>query len=79
MKHVGRLLVRKGKIAGLFIPVQEGMKEGIYNVVEIMGEIQVRFVGPSAMPEPRLNGIDILGVFNERGSTMLTPDEIEKL
>lgn len=57
MNIIGRLLIRKDKIAGLYIPFDTNFEAGLYDVREIMGEIQIVFKGIPAMNPGRLNGL----------------------
>jgi len=78
MQTIGRMLVREGKIAGLFIPINEGLPPGVYNIMEIMGEISVRRVGDSAMDDARLNSLGLDGLYAERSDTCMTPEELKQ-
>jgi len=75
MRPVGRILVRKGKIAGLFLPIDGSLEEGLYEVSNVLGEITIKRIGNSAMHEARLNGIDVGEVFAERHESCITETE----
>jgi hypothetical protein len=50
MKTLARILVRDGKEAGLFIPMRgHGLKPGLYNLDEFLGEIEMKYVGMPVM------------------------------
>jgi hypothetical protein len=52
---------------------------GVYEIREILGELQVIRLGDPAMDKPRLTGLDLEGVFAEIGSAALTEAEWEGL
>lgn len=74
MKVVGRLLVRN-KIAGIFLPIGEGMPPGLYEVIEVMGDIIIRRVGEPALAQETLNGLDLDGLMDRRAESFMTTTE----
>lgn len=61
------------------MPMGDGPNlDGIYNVVEIMGELQIRRVGDPAMKRERFTGIDLDGLMNGRPYSMMTEKEISE-
>jgi hypothetical protein len=77
MGVVGRIVSRGGKIAGLFLPVDSGLPQGIYQIENVLGELTIRFIGQPAMNRVRLEGLDIEGVFNERPLSCMTLEELK--
>lgn len=75
-KPLGRLLVRKGKTAGLFIPYPDGLKPGLYHIEEAMGEVSLKYVGEPYTDEARLNGLDLNGLMSDRPSSIMTEEEL---
>ncbi len=75
MQTVGRLLVRKDKIAGIFIPIGGNLQAGLYDVQEVMGEIQIRYVGNPVLAEGALNGLDLNGLMDRRPEPFMTSSE----
>lgn len=77
MRVVGRIVARGDKIAGIFIPMGDGPKlDGIYNVVDIMGELQIHRVGDPAMKREQFTGVDLESLMNYRPHSMMTEKEI---
>lgn len=77
MQIIGRIVAR-GKQAGLFIPFKTSELDGVYNVVEVMGELQIQRIGKPAMPEKRFKGLDLEGLFNERPNCCMTKNELDE-
>jgi len=75
MKHLGRLVVRKGKTVGLFLPFAKDIPPGIYELNEIMGEMTVRYHGKQAMPDARYNGLTPDGLLAEIATAAMTEEE----
>jgi hypothetical protein len=76
MKPLARI-VSRGKITGLFIPVGEGLPQGVYEVREILGELQIVRVGDAAMPEARFTSLGLDELFAERFSAAMTTQELQ--
>jgi hypothetical protein len=76
MKIIGRILSR-GNIAGLFIPIQSGLERGLYEVRECFGELNLKYLGESAMSNPRIDALDLEGLFAERATSCLTKSEYQ--
>lgn len=82
MFPIARILVRKDKIAGLFIPLGNPilhMNPGIWEVRETLETYTLRFIGKPAMPEPRLNGINLDCLLDERQFALMTEQELESV
>ena len=77
MKIIGRIVAR-GQVAGLFMPFKSSELDGIYNVVEIMGELQIQRVGEPALPEKKFKGLDLEGLFNQRPNSCMTQNELDE-
>lgn len=77
MQIIGRIVAR-GRQAGLFMPFKSSELDGIYNVVEIMGELQIQRVGEPALPEKRFKGLDLEGLFNQRPNCCMTQKELDE-
>lgn len=59
---VARIVVRKGKTAGLFVPfgpAPTAMQEGVWEVRDVLGELTLKFVGKPYMDSARLNGLSL--------------------
>lgn len=76
MRVIGRIVAR-GEVAGLFLPMGEQDRlDGIYNVVEIMGELQIQRVGAPHMPRGQFTGIDLEGLMVMRPLSVMTTKEL---
>lgn len=76
MQLQGRILVRDGKTAGLFIPYDGKLQPGLYDVQESMGELRLRYAGEPHLDNARLNAVDLAGLMAERPSTVMTTKEL---
>ncbi len=74
MKIIGRLLVRKDRIAGVFIPFSN-ISPGLYEIREILGELTITFIGENASEE-RLSALSLDEVFAERENHFFTEKEL---
>lgn len=79
MGIVGRVLIRDGKNVGLFFPMGESAEPGLYDIVEIMGELTIRRAGDSAMDNARLNSLTPDGLHAEACRAMLTAQEFAEV
>ena len=78
-KTLGRLLVRKNKTCGLFIPFEKnGLKSGIYELREIMDEVTLVYIGKPAMGEKRYEGIGVQDLVKNHNASM-TKKEIKQI
>lgn len=78
MKNVvGRFLVRKDGILGLFVPISSSLVPGIYEIREVMGEYIIVRIGEPAMRPERLNALSLDGLYYERAHTMMTNHELQ--
>lgn len=77
IRRAGRLLVREGKTAGLFIPFDAGVLcPGIWEVQEVLDTFQLVFIGPPLMSEAMGNGREIGDLIKEP-SALMTRAELE--
>lgn len=84
--RLGRLLVRKGKTCGLFIPlVKDPVEPGIYELRNILGALTLVRIGTQAMSEAQVNarGVgDLVGdpsaLMTEEELAGITQDEFHK-
>ncbi len=74
-KIIGRLVARKGKTAGLFLPI-EGLDQGIYEIREIMGEMSIVRIGMPDLKLARFNGLSLEGLMATRPSCCMTQEEL---
>ncbi len=72
---LGRI-VSRGKVCGLFIPMDKGLPEGIWEIRSIMGELTLVKIGQPAMENKRLHGLDLEGLFSERPLCAMTQEEL---
>lgn len=79
MRIIGRILVRDGKTVGLFFPMGESAEPGLYDLIEIMGEMTIRRAGDSAMDIVRLNALTPDGLHAEAFRAMLTNKEFAEM
>lgn len=78
MKKLGRIIARK-TACGLYIPYGENkLPEGIYEIQDIMGELQLRFVGDFHGDPKRAEALDVGELFNERASYCMTTEELKE-
>lgn len=76
MKVVGRIVAR-GAVVGLFLPMGDRDRlDGIYNVVEIMGALQIQRVGEPHMPRGCFTGLNTEGLLAGRPSSVMTTKEL---
>lgn len=78
MEVIGRIIARGGQV-GLFIPFKVSELDGVYNIIEVMGELQIQRVGEAALPKQTFNGMDLAGLFNARPFSCMTRDELDTL
>lgn len=77
-RSLGRLLVRRGKVAGLFIPFgATGLASGLYEIREVIGELTVVRVGNPAMPDPMYQGVDVLSLVQNPEAAMTAAEYAE--
>jgi hypothetical protein len=80
MKILGRILVREKGIAGLFLPMGKcSIKPGLYNVMEIMDDLTLKYVGKPATRPARLNGISLEELMSERPGSVMTQNELDQI
>lgn len=75
-KTVGRLLVRKFKAAGLFIPFEFQPNNGLYEVKEIMGENVLTYLGEPDMPNIECYNV---GDLVQNPHALMTTKELQKV
>lgn len=78
MKYIGRILVRTGNIVGLFFPMNDGLKPGLYNIKECLDEMLIEYAGPQAEGQQRVDNLDFEDLLNSRPYTVMTKEECEK-
>lgn len=80
MKHIGRIIARNN-IIGLYIPFNSSKNlDGIYDIVEIMGELTIREVGKSFMQDQKpgfFYNSNLEDILNHRPSTAMTTKELK--
>lgn len=83
MKRVARLVAR-GDVVGIIIPMKpagDSLLNGLYDIVEVMGELVIRKAGQSDMqskhPE-RYTAVDLTELLEFRDETSLTTEEYSK-
>jgi len=74
IKFLGRLAARKG-VATIFVPSKDFDFDGVYELREVMGELQLRYVGQPAMRETEYYGKDCNGLFDNRTTSLMTKEE----
>lgn len=79
---VGRVVVRTNCV-GLFFPLPgtpgcPALAPGVYEIKNVFGELTMRRVGDSSIPEPRLSGLSLDDVVDLRTSAV-TPAELKRL
>lgn len=82
MRTIARILVRKDKIAGLFIPMGNPilhLNPGIWEVRETLETYTLKFIGKPAMPEPRLNGLTLDSLLCETQFALMTEQELQNV
>ena len=77
MKKVGRIVVRKGKTPGLFIPFPAGLEPGVWEVREVLGELTLVRIGTPAMRDARLQALGLDELYGERYSSLMTQEELD--
>lgn len=70
MKTLGRVLVRKGNRVGLFGPLTGTLPDGVYDVMENLGELCLTYRGNAAMPDERLQKTPIEDLVGEPSALM---------
>jgi hypothetical protein len=79
MKYHGRLLVRKGRVAGLFVPLRDiTLKNGIWEIREILGELTLVYIGEPAMQDDRYQSLSVQDLLGE-ASAVMTKEEWKEL
>lgn len=79
MKILGRIVSRGSGILGVFFPIKKGLPLGIYEIREILGELQIIFVGKPVMEEKRFTALDLNGLANERSHSAMTIKEFNEI
>ena len=76
VRSIARIVAR-GPITGLIIPYDvEAPLDGIYEVVEVMGELVVRRVGEPAQDRDRHEALSLNDLMNSRPFSCMTIEEI---
>lgn len=75
MRNLGRILIREGNIIGLFFPYSANrLKYGIYEIHEILDELQLVYIGEPALENKRVNALDFTSLQDPQ--VMLTSQEL---
>ncbi len=77
--RLGRILVRKGKTAGLFMPFSQPgqLKNGIWEVREVLGELTLKYIGVPALPDVQYQGLDPQGLLCKSHLIGVTEEEYD--
>lgn len=76
VKKLARICVREGQVCGLFIPLKDNnLKQGVYEIREILGELIVVRIGDPIMSLERYNGLSLENLYDERSQTAITKEE----
>ena len=76
MKTIARILIRNENEAGLFIPMSNhGLKPGLYNLREFLGEHELVYVGSPAMDSKHMSGLSPDDILASRESALMTEAE----
>lgn len=78
MKILGRLVVRT-ECVGLYFPFGESkaLPEGVHEIREILGEMQIVYLGKPAMNLKRFNSLSLDQLYLERANSCQTQSEAE--
>ncbi len=52
---------------------------GIYEVRDVLQELQIKRIGNSAMDPNRLQALDLMDIFLERDTAMMTQEELDAI
>ena len=77
IKTVGRIVSRGEGNSGLFIPLNDGMAPGVYEVTDVMGVLTIKRVGDPALREDRFMGFDLETLFHLRDQCAVTLEEYQ--
>jgi len=79
MNIVGRIVAR-GEVVGLYLPMGKSDRlDGIYNVVEVLGELQIQRVGDPAMPRGQFTGLGLEDLMVSRPASCMTEAEYDSV
>ena len=79
MKQLGRLIVREQGVVGVFFPNRnEPMTEGVWAINEVLGEMQLKYLGPPKMHRARFNALSPTELVHENVK-LLTVEEYDRL
>jgi hypothetical protein len=80
IKKLGRVLVREDKTVGLYFPYDKNvLKSGLYEVVEVLGERQLIYIGQPALENRKVQAFDPNGLLTYRDTVMLTVEELKSI
>jgi hypothetical protein len=70
-KYYGRLLVRKGRMAGIYMPLRDlSLKDGLWEVREINDKIELVYIGKPAMPAKLYQELSLHELLGQPSSIM---------
>lgn len=75
MKILGRIIVRSGKIAGLYIPISNELNPGIYEIKDILGELIINKLDNTEIMQDRIDALSLEDLFDRRAECGLTQKE----
>lgn len=74
---VGRIVVREDNVAGLFLPVGNSLKPGIYEVTNVLDEINVKYLGKQCESDGRFNALSLSELKTE-SACLMTDEEYQE-
>jgi hypothetical protein len=77
MQVKGRIIARDD-CAGLFLPVGEGIKSGIYDLIEIDGDFILKRKGDAALRKESFNAYDVSTLLLLKPSSIMTKEELKE-
>lgn len=82
MKRIGRIVARNN-IIGLYFPFpltkpNESL-DGLYDIVEIMGELSIVRIGEAHMDKVRQDAYELRDLLDHRPDTCMTTKELEEV
>ncbi len=82
IRKIARLICRN-ELVGIIFPlsgdVPSKQLDGIYEIVETLGELQIVRIGDPAMPRKRLRAVDLQGLLDDRSLSALTAKELDAI
>lgn len=82
IRKIARLICRN-ELVGIVFPLSgdapSKQLDGIYEIVETLGELQVVRIGDPAMPRKRLRAVDVQCLLDDRSQSALTAKELDAI